>query len=208
MKARQAAPRSARARRGFSLVEISLSLTVFTIIGFALSDTVRIGSNAQRAVLTTTADNRELRSASASVGAELKGTSSARLTVMDLESGNDAVTFQLPIEVAGNATWGVEEPALGATEDEQLRENWSLRYTVEDSGQGYGDVVRNLMRQVIDEQGLVQHESVLISGLSREYSTPGFEVISAGDMWEVRIRLAAEGSEGDRTTVFHFRARN
>lgn len=194
---------------GFSLLELMISLSIFGVIGYGLIEAVEMGGNSQEAVADAVESNEGMRSANSILSSELKLSSDDNITVVLLDDGNDQVTFMHPVQVAGVLDWGVFDATLGATEEEQNRPDWMIRYTVDTVVQGT-TVNRRLVRQVLDDLDVIQSTEVVLEGLRRGDAEPrGFSVRRAGDMWEIQVTVAGatEGSNG-QGEVFHVKTRN
>lgn len=193
-------------RAGFSLVELSISLFVFTVVGYSLVGIVQIGNQSRETVTAKARLIEEMREANEALSEELQLASDANMTVETLPDGNDQVTFMHRIEVGGALQWGIFDASLGDTPDTQNMPGWRIRYTVESlAGQ-----TRNLVRQVIDDAGVVVSESVVLENLREGTGDrPGFKVTAAGSMWEIRIaQEGADGHHGVQEMLFHVRTRN
>jgi len=141
---------------------------------------------------------------------ELRMSSDATITTAALPDGNTRLTFQMPMDNAGAAAWGVFDRNLGSTWALQNRVNWSVRYTVRDAVGANGAVNKQLLRQILDDLGVVQREKVMAQGLRPGGAAPaGFRVAQVGDVWEVTLSTTgrSEGQAGIRT-VFHVQTRN
>ncbi len=211
MKTFKRSPRERRTDRaaGFSLVEMSISLAIFGVIGYGLTGAVQMGQASQAAVASMVATSGDLRTVNTILLNELKLTSDDNITVAALPDGNDQLTFMHPIEIAGVLGWGVFDTQLGTTEAEQNRADWQLRYTVESIVEG-GEVTRRLVRQIIDELDAIQDSEVIIEGLRAGTDNPrGFSVTRAGDMWNIAVSLVGTtpGSTG-KGVEFHVKTRN
>jgi type II secretory pathway pseudopilin PulG len=197
-------------RTGMTLVESMIGITLFAILGYALSVAVSISNNSQRTVLNVAAEGRDLRGATQTFIRELRASSDARITITVLPDLNHQVDFMMPIDVAGAATWGVYDRTLGPDAATQNRLNWILRYTVRDVVDPAGGVDKQLVRQILDDLGAVQRTKVLATGLRMGGVAPaGFRMVRQGAIWEVTLSTNSqgEGQAGIRT-VFHVRTRN
>ncbi len=209
------APRSSasgrtKARSGLTLIESMVGVALFAVIGYALSIAVSVGNHSQRMVLNVAAEDRELRAATTTLMRELRMSSDATIATFALPDGNTRLTFQMPMDDAGAASWGVFDRTLGSTWALQNRVDWSLRYTVRDVISPGGAVNKQLVRQILDNVGAVQRERVLAQGLRPGGAAPfGFRVTQVGDIWEVTLSTTgrSEGQAGIRT-VFHVQTRN
>lgn len=195
-------------RRGFTLAETTVSLGVFLVLSYALVVTLDMASDSQSAVTVRSAEVRSARSTHSTFADELREADSEDVVIETLEDGNHQVSLRQPIEVAGAAAWGVFDRSLGTTDDERNREDWRVRYTVA-LAQENGVAVRRLVRQIVDEDGAVQRERVLQSGLlSGLGARPGFQVARVGDVWRVQIASQQHGSTSIRGEDFHVGIRN
>jgi type II secretory pathway component PulJ len=198
------------ARSGLTLIESMVGVALFAVIGYALSIAVSVGNHSQRMVLNMVSEDRDLRAATTMLMKELRMARDASIATFALPDSNTRLTFQVPIDDAGAASWGVFDRTLGSTSSLQNRVNWSVRYTVRDVVNGSGAVNKQLVRQILDDLGAVQREKVLAQGLRTGAVAPaGFHVARQGDVWEVTLSTAgrSEGQAGIRT-VFHVQTRN
>jgi prepilin-type N-terminal cleavage/methylation domain-containing protein len=193
------------ARRGLTLIELTLALTIFTVLGYSLLCALSLSNNSRAAVESMVEENEELRAGAASLAADLRLSSDSRIDVAELPEAYQEVTVQLPIVVGGVLDWGVPGRALAAPRAAD-HQDWVVRYTVA-AGQGpAGAHVRTLVRQIVDDAGEVQEERPLVHGLAPgDGVPPGFRVEKSGDVWE--ITLSTEGGAG-KTEVFHVHPRN
>ena len=200
----------ARARAaGFTLLEMSIATTIFGIAGYGLLQTVRVADQSHESVLESADGTRALREASATILDELRAARAADLSVTTMPDGNSDVRFTTPIEAAGVATWGVHDARLGASEEEQNREGWLLRYAVEAVQQASGNTVRVLVRQVLDDTGAVQRQDIFLGDLSGTSEIERFVMRPTGDVWEIELAAKDEGSpHHERTATFNLRIRN
>jgi hypothetical protein len=130
--------------------------------------------------------------------------------VTTLADGNHEMTFMQPIVAGGVMGWGVFNRAYGPDPEDQNKEDWQIRYTVESIPLGDGDFNRRLVRQILDEESEVQEQEVVIEGLrSGLQNPPGFSVIEVGDVWVVNVHTVGphENSTG-KGAEFHVRMRN
>ncbi len=161
-------------------------------------------------VLNMASEDRELRAATMTLMKELRMSADATIATFALPDGNTRLTFQMPMDDAGTAAWGVFDRTLGSTWALQNRVNWNLRYTVRDVVSLSGAVNKQLVRQILDDGGNVQREKVMAQGLRPGGVAPaGFRVAQVGDVWEVTLSTTgrSEGQAGIRT-VFHVQTRN
>ena len=199
-----------RSRAGFTLLESMVAITLFAIIGYALTVAVSIGNHSQKMVLNMASEDRSFRSATMKLMQELRATRDDRIVVTDLGDGTSQLDFPQPIDNAGVADWGVYDRTLGTTAALQNRPNWFVRYTVRDVVAGNGNVDKQLVREVVDDLAVVQKLKVLVHGLRPGNVAPaGFQVIQQGAVWQVTLSTNSqgEGQAGIRT-VFHVQTRN
>jgi type II secretory pathway component PulJ len=207
--------RSARASRrpsraGFTLVEALVSVSIFSVVGYALAVALDVGHDSQRTVIRIAEDDRSLRESTRKLVDELRSTAEATITVTVLPDGNHELRLMQPIDVAGVAEWGVFDRTLGPDAASQNQAGWWIRYTVRDDPGGGAAAEKQLVRQIVDENLVVQRERVLAQGLrDGDDVPPGFSVVQQGDVWEVSFSTEGEteGTTGIRE-VFHVRARN
>lgn len=202
--------RSIRARRrGYTILELLASLTIFAIIWYSLAIAIRTGVRAERAVAERGEANRELRRSVGSLTDELRWSNESTVTITALADGNHSLSFMQPIQVGGNQDWGVYDKTLGDDEDEQNRPDWQVRYTVVSANVGAGTEKR-LVRQIVDDDGEVQKQTILATRLNDgEGAAPGFQVVKTGDVWVVTLSTAAIDDVSEASSeVFHVRSRN
>lgn len=196
-------------RSGFTLLETIIALAVFSVVGYGLALTAKVGLTSETEVLRVTAENRGLRDAGSSIADELSSSRDSSITTATLADGNQRVRFMTPIDAAGVATWGVHDRRLGTTLASQNRVNWLIQYTVNAVATDAG-LDRQLVRQVLDDTGVLQREDVLAHGLSLGTAAlPGFRVAKNGSIWEIKLSTEGPlaGSPG-KGTVMHVRTRN
>jgi len=195
---------------GFSLVELTVALALFALVGYALLCAIDSGRDCHQAVMRAVSDNEMIRETAGGLRNELRVSSDDVITVETLGDLNHQVTFMLPILVGGALAWGVYDQAYGADEELRTKEDWSVRYTSRMVTMGPGPQVRALVRQILDDEGEVFEEEVLVPELrGGDENPPGFTMIKSGDLWEITIttvgRVAA--TPGARA-AFHVRTRN
>jgi hypothetical protein len=202
---------SIRTRRaGLTLVESMVGITLFAILGYALSVAVSISNHSQQMVINVSAEGRDLRGTTQTLMRELRSTADGRITITVLPDFNHQVDFMMPIDVAGAATWGVYDRSLGPDAATQNRLDWIVRYTVRDVISANGNVDKQLVRQIIDDLGAVQRTKILATALRPGGVAPaGFRMVRVGAVWEITLTTNSqgEGQAGIRT-VFHVRTRN
>ncbi len=198
------------ATAGFTLVEMMVALGVFGLLGYSLTITADVGSDSQRTVMSVVAEDRALRSTLTSAVEELRASRDDTISVTTLADGNHQLRFMQPIEVGGSAVWGVHEFALGPDAVSQDRAGWSLQYTVHARPQSDGSVVRELVREILDDALVVQRSRVIVSRLrGGGGDPPGFHVVHQGEVWVLTLSTEgrAEGTTGMKA-VFHVQTRN
>jgi prepilin-type N-terminal cleavage/methylation domain-containing protein len=192
---------SQRARRsaGFTLLEMIVALTIFSVIGYTLTMAVDSAGSSHAEMLRTSTASKALRAASDGLIDELRTTGDARITVTALGDGNHELTFLQPIQVGGALAWGVGDNA-----------DWSIRYTVDPLVAADGTLDRQLVRQVLDDLGAVQSSEVVVHGLKDGLAAPaGFSVVQNGALWQVTITQADHSSDGmAQGVVFDVQAQN
>lgn len=195
-------------RRGFTLLELMISASIFSTLAYALTQAVRMADRSHATVTHVASTSRALGKATAKLQRELKSAQVATMTVTETLDGNHEVTFLHPVTVAGDPVWGVRDKRLGPTAAEQNKLDWQLRYTVRDEQLGAGQSERHLLRQVLDDAGVVQLEDRLLRDLTDGPTPPGFTIVQNGDVWEITLTTAGEGVGDGRESVFQVRPRN
>ncbi len=203
-------PRSSAGKTGFTLLETVIALAIFTVLGYGLALAAAVGSNSQREVLRIAVENKSLHESVATLVDELSATSDANITTALLADDNTRLRFMMPIVDAGANSWGVYDRRLGCTPALQNRANWLVQYTVRDVEIAGGVLEKQLVRQILDTNLVVQREDVLAHGLrGGNVVPPGFRVAMNGVMWEVT--LSSDGPRNGnlgKSTVFHVKTRN
>lgn len=196
-------------RAGFTLIELSISVTILAVLGYSVAVSVDMANDSQRTVYTVAAEDRALRESSSLLTDELRSSRDTQIAVTTLADGNHQLEFKVPIEVGGALTWGVYDKRLGTTYADQNKLDWEFRYTVRNAVVA-GVVNRQLLRQIIDTNSVVQEEQVVAEGLhSGTQDPPGFRVVQSGDMWVVTVSTAGKSAESPGIkAVFHVQARN
>lgn len=194
-------------RRGLTLIELTIAMSVFLVVGYVLARSVEMSRDVHGSVEAVANDNADLREVVQRVGDDLRVARTATVDVVTLPTGDQQVTLEQPIVVGGNPDWGAFVPELGPTEADRNRPGWRVRYTVRATPFN-GGVRRDLVRRLLDDTGVLQREDVLFEGLAGG-GTAGFQVISAGDVWEVRLTAQGVGPDGTgRQAVMDVRTRN
>ncbi len=201
---------SQRARAGFTLIELAIALTLFLVMGYAVTTSLQVARRSNATVDRVANEDRALRSAADALLDDLRSTNAANVTITTVSGQNSQLTLRVPIQIGGAITWGVHERALGATAALQDRAGWSVRYLVQNTPLGNGNFDRELRRQVLDDTNVVRDEQTVMHGLRAGADVPpGFRVAQTGDVWEVT--LSTEGAIAGRAgmrTLFHVRSRN
>ncbi len=199
----------ARSRRGFTLVETMIALSIFSVVGYGMFVALDIGFDSSEIVVDVSRENRALRSAVRSLNDEMGQAQDASVTIGAGIKGNDVLSFMVPIVVAGTETFGVYDRTLGTAEADWSHENWQYRYTVEIvvvDGQERLDLVR----QIIDEdETVIRHTTVAENLHHGNVDEPGFDVVRNGEMWVVTCTTYGSAtSKQASSTSFHIRTRN
>jgi len=198
-------PRPPRARRGLTLIELTLALTIFSVLGYSLMSALTLSNNSRAAVESMVEESEQLRSGARALTADLRISSEAHVAIAELADGNHELSLQLPITVGGELGWGVPARAL-ETAGEADHEGWTVRYTVIVDADAEQGMQRSLVRQIVDGAAEVKKADVLVQGLTKgSDASPGFKVELSGDVWEVT--LSTEKGAGKRE-VFHVHSRN
>ena len=197
-------------RAGFTLIESMVAITLFAVMGYALSVAVGVGNHSQKMVLNMASEDRSLRASTMMLMQELRTARSASMSITTLGDGNSQLEFQMPVDNAGTADWGVYDGTLGATDALKNRVGWLMRYTVRDVASANGNVDKQLVREEVDDLGAIQKLKVLVHGLRPGNVAPeGFKVVQQGLVWQVTLSTTSqgEGQAGIRTG-FHVQTRN
>lgn len=193
-----------RKAAGFTLIELMVAVSIFSVLGYALTSALSISIGSQKTVDTASQVNRTLREMTGQLTNEFRLTRDDSIAVAILPDANHQVTFQLPILVAGAAAWGIPGSYLETAKAADA-ENWSLRYTVDVVVED-GEVNRRLVRQVLDAALTVQSQEVVADGLrAGDDIWPGFRVMQTGDVWD--ISLSMTGNTGGQVEL-HVATRN
>jgi prepilin-type N-terminal cleavage/methylation domain-containing protein len=195
---------------GFTLLEMSIALSIFAVVGYGLAVAVDVSRDSQITVIRRVDENRTLRTSVATLVDELRVSADAQVTVAALPDGNSRLRFMVPVAVGGASTWGVFDRRLGADAASQNRAGWTLQYTVRDGVGVDGRLNRQLVRQVLDDAFEVQREDVIADGLrSGNDAPPGFRVAMNGDVWEITFSTVGQRTgEAEITEQFHVHPRN
>jgi prepilin-type N-terminal cleavage/methylation domain-containing protein len=196
-------------RAGFTLIEMMVSLTIFTAVIYSLAVAIDVGNSSQVQVSRTASSGRALRGSTGALFDELRASSDAQIAVTTLAGGNHNVRFRMPIQVGGAAAWGVYEPTLGPTAADQNQADWFVQYTVRTTVDANGTVQRQLVRQLLDAGLAVRRERVLAQGLRDGAAVPpGFRMAQVGDLWELTLSTDDRDGRPVIREVFHVHARN
>ena len=192
-------------RRGLTLIELMVALTIFTVLSYSLMSALSLSNNSRAAVENMATENEELRSGVGALSDDLRLTSESRVAITLLPDENHQVELQLPIVVAGNLGWGVPGSDLSAPGAPD-KQDWLVRYTVEVDPGGAQGPQRTLVRQVVDDTGKIVEGLVLVHDLTKGTSaSPGFHIEKTGEVWEVT--LSTDKGAG-KSEVFHVYSRN
>lgn len=195
---------------GFTLVEVLVALTLFSVLGYSVALAVGVGEQSRTAVADVVDQDQELRAATSALLTDLRATNADHVAIALGADANDSVRLTVPIEVGGAILWGVHERTLGPDAATQDRVDWSVRYRVVDVATGPASVDKELVRELLDAAGVVQRSNVLVHDLRDGAGNPaGFKVVQLGAVWEVTLSTtgARAGQPGLRT-VFHAQSRN
>jgi hypothetical protein len=191
---------------GFTLIETTVALTIFVALGYALSVVVAIGKHSQSTISGLTTEDRSLREATTDLVEDLRNSSDSTIAVSVLPDGNHQVQLMEPIDLGGVASWGVYD----RTVNPNPMPNWQIVYTVIDQPIGNGAVDRQLVREILDDTGVMKKQTVLADRLSLGTQVPpGFQMIKTGAVWQITLSTQGkvEGKSGIRE-VFHVQTRN
>ncbi len=195
---------------GLSLVEMSIAMSCMALVGYLLSMTMQVSTMTHTTVMQSVSNLESLRNGTGSLRSSLRSASASVITVTTLDSGDSELTLQEPIVVGGEELWGVYELDLGTDDATRTRQNWSIRFTVDIVPEEDGGQRHDLVRQVMDDLGVVQLAETLIWGLYQgDAGDPGFQVLNVGEVWETVIQTAGvTNNTKGQSTVFHARTRN
>jgi prepilin-type N-terminal cleavage/methylation domain-containing protein len=201
---------SAESKRGFTLVEVSISITLMGILGYSFVAASDMGNNSYRAVQRATTKARQLRAAGASIVEEFQLANPNTVEVVVLADGNHRVTFQQPLVIGGALLWGAYEPKWGSDEAERNQAGWWIRYTVVNTAVGGGNANMTLIRQVLDDGLAVIEQDEVMEQLSSGFALkPGFSVVDAGEVWEIQVNSEGfGGGDGGNGGTYNVRMRN
>jgi len=191
-------------RRGFTVLEVTIAVAVFAVLGLVISETIGLAGSSHRTVVGVIENNRQMRDATGMLKEELRLTSEANMTVTVLPDGNSELTLMQPLAVGGAIVWGALNPQQGTTPEQQAAAGWRIRYTVIASADGNGS---QLVRQLLDDTGAVRRNETIAAALHPNVN-PAFSVVAAGEMWEVTLVTAAYTSGGQGREMFHVKPRN
>lgn len=199
-----------KAAAGFTLLESTIALSIFAVVGYGLAVAVDVGKDSQSMVIRESEDHRTMRTVVKTLADELRSSADDQVTVTVLADGNHQLRFMVPVVAGGVSTWGVYDRRLGSDAASQNQAGWTVQYTVRNGVGVDGGVNRQLVRQELDTALAVQREEVLADGLRAGNAAPrGFTVVKNGDMWEITLSTVGQraGLAGI-TQVFHVHARN
>jgi prepilin-type N-terminal cleavage/methylation domain-containing protein len=200
-----------RARSGFTLIELSISLTVLALLLSAVAIVQMHGQKATSAIRTQSDLERRANRALLVVTRELTGLGVHTLAPDPTTSlGTDTVTFQRPdsVTAAGDVIWAAPT-VLALLMDEGEADNG-----VDDDGDGLVDERRLSITR--DVGTLQQKTTVLCHGVSAwmQGELPnglddngngvvderGFSLRRVGDLMSVRLALVATAESGETVT--------
>ena len=193
-------------RAGLTVLEIVIATSVFVVVGYALIGAVQMGNNSRQTVYQVASTSEDVREAHTALIEELKTGGDSTVTVTTLGDGNHEKTFMQRIVVGAGLGWGVFDESFGTIPEEQNKPDWQIRYTVRNVPLDGGGFDRRLVRQILDEESVVQDEEVVMRGLRTGLeSPPGFSAVKVGDMWEVTITTDGHSQNNHRRRRSHAR---
>lgn len=197
-------------RKGFSLVEVSIAMTLMAVIGYSFVAASDMGNSSFSAVELATAKGRELRAAGGSLVEEFQVSNPDTVDIVVLGNGYPQVTFQQPLIVNGALLWGAYNPLWGSDADDRNKADWWIRYTVVNTAAAGEDGNMTLMRQVLDENDDLIEQDEVVSHLSSSFAAnPGFSVVATGDVWEIQVNTEGYGEgDGGNGGTYNVRMRN
>jgi prepilin-type N-terminal cleavage/methylation domain-containing protein len=199
-----------RRRRGFTLLEVVVATMIFTVIGFTLLQSVSLGKSSRITVRDIATSNKWTREVHDVMSNELKVSDDDHIQTTQLADGNTQLNCMHRIQVAGLPAWGVYDPSLGDTAEDQNREDWQIQFTVEEVPTLGGGVERALVRHLINEGGEIQTTKILARGLrDGAADPPGFAATKVGEMWVIEVTEEGRTNEqAGKGTSFHVKTRN
>ena len=187
---------SGRRRRGLSLIEVTIAITLLSMIGYVAALSLRAGDQSLATVSSTIEINTSYREATGKLRGELKAAERSSITIVNLASGDRSIEFRTAIRGAGGPTWGVFDRRLAIDETACHKDGWTVRYTVLVNGAG----TKTLVRQVLDTAGTLQLVENLVTDVME------FRVTETGSVWVIELRT--EGARGKRYEEFDVRTRD
>ncbi len=204
-------PRKARpSRAGFTIVEITVASMVLIALWYSITSAMQDGMRSQQVLMDVTAELAEVRRSNDLILEDLSLSSIDAMRIVTLEDGNHQLELQQPIRFEGELSWGVRTPGHSLDDETTGNPDWWIHYTVRAADGGAPNGTRSLVRQILDAEGELQSEQVVITALGgSDAEHPGFSVTQEGEMWKVHLTQAnhQHGQEGPGT-VFHVRLRN
>jgi len=197
-------------RRGFTIVELSISLAIFSVVGYALAVIVGVGRESQTIVTGMASIDAQVRDATEQLTTDLRTAQTSTVATTTLADGNTQVSLMQPITVGGADAWGVYDRTLGNDATEQNNAGWHVQYTVRNATAVDGSATKELVRRLLDVNGVARKTSVLVTGIEPGTANPkGFRVVRNGAIWQVTISTsgAAPSNAGMRTS-FHVHSWN
>ena len=191
---------------GFTLLEVIISIAIFSVIGVGLTQGVKIADTTQEYVSSESGHNRRMRDSVSLLRDEFRTCQNSSIEVETNPDGNHQLVFQVPVQSGIGTGWGVYDRKLGSTADDWNRVGWKLCYLVREDNQGRSCLVR----QVLDAGGALQRETEIVSHVlsNGEGEGPGFSVVATGSVWEVTIRTRTSEGQAVRTETFQIQTRN
>ncbi len=199
-------PIQGRRKAGFTIAEVLIASTIVTVVGVGISQGLQVAQGSHSTVTKTAGDNRDLRDCFKTIREEIKSSSDSLIVAGLSADGNATVSFQVPVDGAGVASWGAFERRLGSTSAEQNRIDWRITYSVELDAVG----TNVLYRRLWDAGGNQQFEEVLASNVrpGDHADGPGFAMDQDGDVWVITLTIVEQEGNGIRSETMHVRTRN
>lgn len=192
-----------RSRRGFTVTELAIASTIFSIVAYGIVRAASTGVQAERAVSQAIVDARALHESCRALSDELALTTSTNVEHIVDEDGFSTLTFQVPIETDLGIAWGAYDFLLGATDEERNREGWHVCYLPRAVAGGG----RQLVRLVLDEALEPQFEEVVVDRIATNEAI-GFTAEDTGALWVLTVRLPADSNGKVEEAVIHVASRN
>ncbi len=193
-------------RMGFTLIEVVLTIGIFSVIGVGLTQGVHLADSTHQSVTTQSGNNRKIRDGVRLLREEFRTGQDSSIAINQEFNGNDQLVFQVPVDSNPGTAWGAYDRGLGSTPAEWNRVGWRICYVVQNNVQG----TPCLVRQVLDGGGALQRETQIVSNVlvDGHPDAPGFTVQATGDVWEVTLKTLTGDGHSTRTETFQVQTRN